>query len=64
MSINNERDALEWLASWGGKPRPGVLRAAIEGLERSRGIMVNAPARYSAETVANIEAALRVLRAA
>lgn len=33
MMVTDRKTALEWLRSWAGKPRRGVLREVIRGLK-------------------------------
>lgn len=48
MEIKNLASAQEWVAAWGGNPRPGILRACLDGLmscralDNSRGFNVSA----------------------
>jgi hypothetical protein len=64
MDIRNADDARAWLRAWNGVPRRAVLRWVLEGQERAVAIMRGASGRYSAEQVADGEAAIVVLRSA
>jgi hypothetical protein len=64
MIVENAKTAREWIASWGGTLRPGQKQYAIADFERILSIMRNARQRYSAVEIADIEAALEVIRAA
>lgn len=59
MTISNETTARAWLAAWSWKPRPGILSAAISGLE----ISLRIATEYGHTTeAAGYRAALAVLR--
>lgn len=59
MEITNAETAAAWLQTWGGNPRPGILRAALDGLRMARGIVAGRggdPSGYDA-AIATLEAA-------
>jgi len=57
VRVSTAEEARAWLASWGGRPRPGILAAAVDGLELGASVL-NGPAR------AKVLEALEVLRCA
>jgi hypothetical protein len=60
MQISNEQTARAWLATWDGKPRKGILGAAVDGLRKSLAICRQDPRRYGSE-IQGYEAAIVVL---
>lgn len=66
MEIRNANDARRWLAAWEGKPREGILGAAIDGLRRVVAVMTSGAyaGRYSAEDTRAACEALEILKGA
>lgn len=57
MTIRCADDARAWLRAWGGRPRLGILAAAIDGLELAAAVSNDGEAK-------KIRAAVQVLRRA
>lgn len=63
MNVETVADVDRWLASWGGRPRPGILAAVIAGQRMRLSLMRSNPGRYAPETLAGAAAVLARLEA-
>ncbi len=54
MDVTNAKQAQEWLRAWSGKPRVGILAAAIEGVELGILVLSDGPTRRDAQAALEV----------